>query len=142
MTKEEQSIEGILRFIEVADPDNRGALDEINGLVHYYLNPHERRIKVVQDLGTGPRLCMKGEDSYYVFTPFATSRNALKKIRPNWLEFKGIYRMAHGYHADFVGMGSEFRSSIQETEELAELACVLQAIEYGRTHKLGCESKI
>lgn len=101
----------ILKMIEECDPLDVEKMDEIDFSVTGYL-------------GFNISACQA----------FTRSRDALKAIRPDgWFNYSAA---SHGICNFVLFKGDEkLESSDCKTEELAELHCIIQAIEYERTNK-------
>jgi hypothetical protein len=129
-----------LEMIEVVDPEDRDALDEIDLRVFAYVN------NMIFNKGTmfdKPYYEVKSKlgDFFDAVVlngkrPFSRSRDALKAIRPKgwWFGWR-----SDGYCVAGDGSKSEkgvrrelISSSIRPTEELAELHAIIQAIAYER----------
>jgi len=117
-------IKDILEMIEKCDPADSAGLNEIDVMVFSYIND----IDYIKE----------GYKKYYelIFLPkYTRSRDALKSIRP---EGWGICVAFSASEKDFVVCSIYNRDMVRyetqtlKTEELAELHCILQAIEHER----------
>lgn len=133
----------ILKLIETVSPDDAAKLDEIDEEVYFYVEQPKNEHQMRQGI---------------VWQPFpkkyTRSRDELKRIRPEGWEFQADIRFACDVKPSGVlyrfwamlpdwlrwnPMDNRWIHSIEspklETEELAELHAIIQAIEYERGNK-------
>ena len=113
--------EQILKMIEEVDPNNRELMEEIDILVWEYIGFDKNSERKIDDC-----------------PDFTTSRDALKKIRPEGWGFdhdvifnkwEVVGYVTEGYSKNYPSVESY---CYLPTEELAELHCIIQAIAHER----------
>jgi hypothetical protein len=131
----------ILKMIESVDPSDTAKLDEIDARVWCYLVGKEYQLAEFlfsSEIGLMQQTHYMGKFEQKTFKPYTSSRDALKKIRPNEWKFD-IIQMSKQKKCEFMCWlhkeDKEFQSVFLLTEELAELHAIIQAIEYERTGK-------
>lgn len=134
----------ILEMIEAADPADTAMMDEIDARAWCWL-------KGIEYFGYGFQTGDLGEPEMYLLDHnhkypmrVTTSRDALKSIRPEgWIicymnqdwYVDGSYTYTRIGMKKLMSRGIGVQSKALETEELAELHAIIQAIEYERTTK-------
>lgn len=140
----------ILGMIETVSPDDTAKLDEIDARVWCWLKKDDQ---FKQFEGSWIR-CQSGAKYLKPIgsSEYTRSRDALKAIRPRncFINIEPRF-FCHSHDANFDGMGfyatavipkgeveqegfHNFKAALIETEELAELHAIIQAIEWERTH--------
>lgn len=123
----------ILGMIDAVDPANKDSLDEISAHVWNYINPN----RTTERLGGG---FWSIKDGQYPYVPYnySSSRDALKKIRPDCHSFM-ITKFGKSIGVDINLSGEKdkdgqykFITGFGPTEELAELSAIISAIDHQR----------
>lgn len=136
------SVKDILHLIEIVSPDDEAKLNEIDARTHSYLQQEEfvemtqstgcvrhYKVRPTVDGDGGFRMC--GYSHLYT-----RSRDALKSIRPDRFELTE-WEYGHEYKFNLIAkIYPEVFYGGGASEELAELHCILQAIEYERSLEL------
>jgi hypothetical protein len=123
----------LLNLIENVDPSDKGAMDEIDARVWCWLNGYKfaaakhDRIFVIDEYQ-----CEIEKLNGLCTLKYTRSRDALKSIRPDgWWPIK-LFKDGHVFRFELTD-GSRIASSAWlETEELAELHAIIQAISFER----------
>lgn len=112
----------ILKMIESVDPSDTAKLDEID----------LRTACLVQDKEFGSEYCRLSLRKY---PQYSRSRDALKAIRPDgWrLSLDQEIQVGDSWLARLKRTDGTFFCAVCATEELAELHCIIQAIEKERS---------
>jgi hypothetical protein len=128
----------LLTAISSAKVDDERGLDEIDALVHSFLVNRE-----FKQIGDGR--CYyhdKGYTNSDHVSAYSRSRDALKGIRPKGWYFNGVRFNVFGASAVFHKLDekmlrTEVFSSGLPSEELAELYCIIAAIQHDRANTEG-----
>ncbi len=134
--------EKILEMIETVDPADTAKMDEIDARVFCYITEYTyvsssgkrvlcNPVKIMDDI------C---HEACIVYDEFTRSRDSLKAIRPNSYLSGSLPSWKNG-ELEFRGFCENQKYCFDTpfrilTEELAELHCIIQAIEYECSQKL------
>jgi hypothetical protein len=135
----EISTQEILRMIEDVQPEDIAKLDEIDARVECFLFSAKHEYVNHKDDLLMYKHCTTGKiEPFFVRGKYTRSRDALQRIRLDGWKFE------IGHSTDGLDWMCEMEHLIQDklifsphlpTEELAELHCIIQAIEYERGEK-------
>lgn len=121
----------ILRMIETVDPSDVGGMEKIDDWVWCFLNGYDFT-KALQD-HTLYKAHIRGAIEKYT-----RSRDALKAIRPEGMQFQITCKELYS-RLGYCCRISRWSVTWFETEELAELHAIIQAIAYERSAQKGAE---